>query len=109
MNFDEYQERSKKTAIYPNIGNNVVYPTLGLCGEAGEVAEHVSKSMRDDDGYLLPARRISIGKELGDCLWEIAQIATELELNLNDIAERNIEKLEDRQERGVLGGSGGER
>jgi NTP pyrophosphatase (non-canonical NTP hydrolase) len=105
----EYQARSRATAVYPNAGNNLVYPTLGLAGEAGEVAEKVKKLIRDDDGILSDERRAAIAKELGDVLWYVAQVATEAELDLDEIAAANIAKLMSRAERGVLQGSGDER
>lgn len=109
MRLSEYQERSRATAIYPDAGDNLLYPTLGLCGEAGEVAEKVKKMVRDDGGRLSAERREAIAKELGDVLWYLAQFATEAELDLELIAEENIEKLLSRQSRSVLNGSGDDR
>lgn len=109
MTMDEYQAKARKTAIYPNIGSNIVYPTLGLCGETGEFAEKVKKAIRDDGGVITPERRIEIIKELGDVMWYIASIASELNLNLSEIANTNIEKLASRANRNKLSGSGDER
>ena len=75
--FADYQRDSRATAVYPDAGDNLLYPTLGLCGEAGEVAEKVKKMVRDDAGILSDDRRAAIAKELGDVLWYAAQIATE--------------------------------
>jgi NTP pyrophosphatase (non-canonical NTP hydrolase) len=109
MNFQEYQEKSRKTAIYPNSGENFIYPTLGLAGEAGEVAEKIKKVIRDNDGKVTEEKRGEIEKELGDVLWYVSQIASELGITLNDVAEKNIEKLYSRMERGKLSGSGDNR
>ena len=109
MTFADYQQRSRSTAVYPGAGDNLLYPTLGLCGEAGEVAEKVKKMVRDDAGVLTPERRAALAKELGDVLWYVAQVATEADLDLDVIAGANLEKLLSRQERGVLQGSGDER
>ena len=109
MNFKEYQEKSRKTAIYPSAGNNFIYPTLGLSGEAGEVAEKIKKVLRDKNGIINDETCEEIKKELGDVLWYISQIASELKLNLNDIAEKNIEKLYSRLERGKIKGNGDNR
>jgi NTP pyrophosphatase (non-canonical NTP hydrolase) len=109
MDFKEYQKKSRKTAIYPNAGNNFIYPTLGLSGEAGEVAEKIKKVLRDKNGIIDEETREAIQKELGDVLWYVSQIASELKLNLDDIAEKNIEKLYSRMERGKLNGSGDNR
>ena len=106
MRFSEYQRLSRETAIYPDLGNNIVYPALGLCGEAGETAEKVKKAIRDDGGTLTEERRAAIGAELGDVLWYAAQLATEAGLDLEDLAEANLEKLLSRQRRSVLHGSG---
>jgi NTP pyrophosphatase (non-canonical NTP hydrolase) len=105
----EYQERSRKTAVYPNAGANIVYPALGLCGEAGEVAEKIKKAIRDDGGTLTAARRDALAGELGDVLWYLAQLSTEAGLDLDELAEANLAKLLSRQERNVLQGSGDDR
>ncbi len=109
MNFEEYQKKSRKTALYPGVGSNFVYPVLGLAGESGEVAEKVKKIIRDDGGEILPEKKKEISKELGDVLWYVAQIATEVGLSLEDVAKENIEKLYSRLERGKIGGSGDNR
>jgi NTP pyrophosphatase (non-canonical NTP hydrolase) len=109
MRLFDYQARSRATAVYPDAGANLLYPTLGLCGEAGEVAEKIKKMIRDDDGVLSDERRAALSKELGDVLWYLAQLATEAELDLEAIAEANIAKLESRRERNVLQGSGDDR
>jgi NTP pyrophosphatase (non-canonical NTP hydrolase) len=109
MLISEYQERSRRTATYPGAGDNIVYPTLGLAGEAGEVAEKVKKLLRDDGGVLSEERRAALAGELGDVLWYVAQVATEAELDLEQIAHGNLDKLLSRQRRGVLSGSGDQR
>jgi NTP pyrophosphatase (non-canonical NTP hydrolase) len=73
------------------------------------VAEHAKKAMRDDDGLVSEQRRAAIAKELGDVLWYVAQVATELGLDLDEIASQNLDKLLSRQRRGVLSGSGDDR
>ena len=102
MNFNEYQKEAKKTAIYPNQGKNFIYPTLGLTGEAGEVAEKIKKALRNGQTELNNDQVQEIKKELGDVLWYIAQMSTELGLELDDVANTNIEKLTSRKERDVL-------
>ena len=109
MDLSEYQSRARATAVYPKAGDNLLYPTLGLCGEAGEVAEKIKKMVRDDDGVLTDERRAALAKELGDVLWYLAQIATEADLELAAIAAANIEKLSSRQRRNMLQGSGDDR
>lgn len=109
MDFKEYQEKSKKTAIYPKIGENYVYPALGLGDEAGEVLGKIKKVFRDKNGILDNETRLEIKKELGDVLWYLSQLSTELELSLNEIAEDNIKKLYSRMERGKLKGDGDNR
>jgi NTP pyrophosphatase (non-canonical NTP hydrolase) len=109
MLISEYQELSRRTATYPGAGDNIVYPTLGLAGEAGEVAEKVKKLLRDDDGVLSDERRGALAGELGDVLWYVAQVATEAGLDLEEIAQGNLDKLLSRQRRGVLSGSGDSR
>jgi NTP pyrophosphatase (non-canonical NTP hydrolase) len=108
MDLSEYQQLSRRTAQYPREAW-LVYPALGLAGEAGEVAEHAKKAIRDDEGNVSQARREAMAKELGDVLWYVAQLATELELDLDQIAQGNLDKLLSRQQRGVLSGSGDDR
>ena len=109
MTFNEYQKLARKTAIYKNAGNNYIYPTLGLCGEAGEVAEKIKKIIRDGDGIITDEKKVEIEKELGDVLWYIANLGAELELDMDIIASKNIDKLQSRKTRGVLHGSGDNR
>jgi NTP pyrophosphatase (non-canonical NTP hydrolase) len=104
----EYQRLSRRTAEYPREAW-LTYPALGLAGEAGEVAEHAKKAIRDDAGQVTDERRAAMAKELGDVLWYVSQLATELGLELDQIAETNLEKLLSRQRRGVLSGSGDDR
>lgn len=109
MNFKEYQEQSKETAVYPIITHRVIYPSLGLVSEAGEVAGVIKKIFRDKEGIFSEEDLANIKKELGDVLWYISQVATDLNLNLEEIAKANIKKLQSRKARGVLGGSGDNR
>jgi len=108
VELSEYQRLSRRTAEYPREAW-LAYPALGLAGEAGEVAEHAKKAIRDDGGSVSDERKSAMAKELGDVLWYVAQIATELGLDLDAIAEQNLAKLLSRQERGVLSGSGDDR
>ena len=108
VDFREYQRLSRRTARYPRAAW-LAYPALGLAGEAGEVAEHAKKAIRDDSGTITDERRAAMAKELGDVLWYAAQLATELGLELDQVATENLEKLLSRQSRGVLSGSGDER
>ena len=109
MNFNDYQTKSRKTAGYPAIGHPVIYPTLGLVNEAGEVAGKIKKVFRDKEGEISAETREALKAELGDVLWYIAQVATELDLKLDEIAEYNIAKLYDRLERGKIKGDGDNR
>jgi len=108
VELSDYQRLSRRTAEYPREAW-LAYPALGLAGEGGEVAEHVKKAIRDDGGAVSDERKGAMAKELGDVLWYVAQIATELGLDLDQIAEQNLTKLLSRQERGVLSGSGDDR
>jgi NTP pyrophosphatase (non-canonical NTP hydrolase) len=133
MTFDDYQVAAAKTAIYPKDAE-IFYPALGLPGEVGEVAEKVAvewpdgslptlrmaahagkvanqvkKIIRDDEGDIAESRRQAIAKEIGGVLWYCAALATDLGLNLGDIAQENADILASRQERGTLKGDGDER
>jgi NTP pyrophosphatase (non-canonical NTP hydrolase) len=109
MNFTDYQTKSRRTAKYPSIGHPVIYPTLGLTNEAGEVAGKIKKIFRDKNGVIGEEERAALKGELGDVLWYLAQICTELNLSLDEVAEHNIAKLFDRLERGKIGGDGDNR
>ncbi|HNP79242.1 MAG TPA: nucleoside triphosphate pyrophosphohydrolase family protein [Candidatus Pacearchaeota archaeon] len=109
MTFKEYQEEARKTAVYPNLGSNFIYPTLGLVGEAGEVAEKIKKVIRDNNGLITEEKKQELAKELGDVLWYIANLSFELNLSMEDVALKNLEKLKSRQERNELHGSGDNR
>jgi NTP pyrophosphatase (non-canonical NTP hydrolase) len=109
MNFTDYQTKSRATAKYPAIGHAVIYPTLGLVNEAGEVAGKVKKIFRDKNGQISPETREALKAELGDVLWYLAQTCTELDISLDEVAESNITKLLDRQARGKIQGDGDNR
>ena len=108
MTFKEYQSEAVSTAIYPD-HLEILYPSLGLAGEAGEVCEKVKKIFRDNEGVVTEEKRQDLQKELGDVLWYIANIASDLQLDLQTIADANIAKLKSRKERNVLNGSGDNR
>ena len=99
MNFEEYQDAASLTALYPNRLKNLEYPTLGLAGEAGEVANIVKKIQRDFGGEITDEIRAKLKDELGDVLWYISACADELNLTLTEIAEFNVEKLAQRHNR----------
>jgi NTP pyrophosphatase (non-canonical NTP hydrolase) len=122
MNFKEYQEAARKTAIYPR-SFSVIYPAIGLGGESGEVLEKIKKIIRDTPQESMPPtadgvmkliripedRKQELLKELGDVLWYVSNIASDLEVPLEDIAELNIRKLQSRKDRGAVQGSGDNR
>ena len=109
MNFDEYQRKAVGTAIYPNQGDNLYYPALGLASEAGEVCDKIKKIMRDCDGIPTDEQEMEILKELGDVLWYVANLCEELDCDMSHAAAVNITKLESRKMRGTLKGSGDNR
>ena len=109
MNFTEYQELAKSTAIYPMMYKKV-YPALGLCGEAGEVAEKIKKVIRDGVDYGYEEEfKADLTKELGDVLWYVAALASDLDISLDDVAKKNVQKLASRKKRNKIGGSGDNR
>tara|TARA_B100000073_G_scaffold299885_1_gene265983 strand:- start:14554 stop:14880 length:327 start_codon:yes stop_codon:yes gene_type:complete len=108
MDFTTYQQKSRETAIYKN-ELKVLYPALGLAGEAGEVCEKIKKIYRDKDGDMSSNDRLAIRKELGDVLWYISQLACDIDVTLASVATANLEKLRVRKENGTLQGSGDDR
>lgn len=107
--FQTYQRESRKTWGEVTTNSPIVYPTLGLTNEAGEVAGKVKKTFRDKGGKISPEDREALKYELGDVLWYLTQICTELDLTLQEVAAANIEKLFSRLERGQIGGDGDQR
>lgn len=106
MEFNHYQAHARYTAIYPH-DDGVIYCILGLIGESGEVANKWKKLIRDNADYNATERAIK--DELGDVLWYIANLATELGCTLDEIASNNLGKLVQRQSKGTLSGSGDNR
>ena len=113
VDFPEYQRRAAETAIYPRAGEQHIdglsYVTLGLVGEAGEIANKVKKILRDSGGIVEPARLTAVAEEAGDVLWYLARLCTEMGVDLGQVAALNLAKLEGRALRGVIGGEGDQR
>jgi len=113
MNFHEYQTKSRETALYPNLGDNLPYLALGISGEAGEVSEKVKKFIRDKNfagiGDLTIEDKRQLVHEIGDVLWYIAQIATELGVDLEEVADMNITKTHSRLHLDKIAGDGDDR
>lgn len=108
MNINEYQAAALTTAVYPT-DKKIIYPALGMCGEAGEVADKVKKVIRDNDQVFTDEKKREIAKEIGDVLWYCAVLSHDLGFSLDEVAQMNIDKLQSRKERGKLSGSGDNR
>ena len=106
LTLDEYQQLALETAIYPN---PIIYPTLGLTGEAGEVSDKVKKVLRDNDSVFTDEKKLEIAKEIGDVLWYCATLSHDIGFKLSDIGKMNYDKLHSRKLRGKLHGSGDNR
>lgn len=106
FDFSSYQQAAARTGAAIATDHPIVYPTLGLANEAGEVAGKVKKIFRDRHGVITDADREALALELGDVLWYLSELCTRLGITLEDVAERNIAKLADRAARGVIGGDG---
>jgi len=106
MELNEYQKKASTTRTDNTKGMGVLYTTLGLVGEAGEVAEKVKKMFRDDDSVLTDERKKSLGMELGDVLWYLSQVALDIDMELEDVAKLNLEKLSSRMKREKIKGDG---
>jgi NTP pyrophosphatase (non-canonical NTP hydrolase) len=111
MEFNEYQEQAKTTAQYPHEEKvwGVIYTSLGLAGEAGELANKVKKIIRDDNWSITYERRLAILDELGDVLWYASELARALGANLDDVALKNLQKLRYRRENNKVHGDGDNR
>lgn len=108
MTLNEYQQKALETAVYPQ-EFKIIYPSLGLTGEAGECADKVKKVIRDNSGEFTDEKKRELAKEIGDVLWYCATLANDIGFDLETIGQMNYSKLHSRQERGVLGGSGDNR
>lgn len=108
MTINEYQSMALETAVYPQEAK-ILYPTLGLTGEAGEVADKVKKVIRDNNCDFSDEKKLEIAKEIGDVLWYCATLSHDLGFTLEEIAQMNYDKLHSRQLRGKLHGSGDDR
>lgn len=106
LTLNEYQRLAMETAIYPQ---PIIYPTLGLTGEAGEVSDKVKKVLRDNNSVFTDEKKKEIAKEIGDVLWYVATLSHDIGYSLEDIAKMNYDKLRSRQLRGKLHGSGDNR
>lgn len=123
MDANEYQKAAGEFATY---GGNSMYPALGLAEEAGEVCGKIAKFIRKHNGFVPAfgsleelshseqfkddaAFRADLKKELGDCLWMIAELCNLYDFKLQDVMQENIDKLTDRRNRGVIVGEGDNR
>lgn len=112
LTLSEYQKQAFTVAMYPEHGTGSVlalaYAGLGL-GEVGEIQGKLKKVIRDAGGQVTPERKEAIVAEIGDALWYLAALSTELGVSLDDVGKRNLDKLFGRQERGTIQGSGDNR
>lgn len=106
MTLDEYQRRAHDTAVYP-ARHSLPYLTLGLTGEAGEIANKVKKVIRDS--LPIESVRLDLALEAGDTLWYLSELAAKLGYTLSQIAEMNLNKLAERKRTNTIKGSGDER
>tara|TARA_Y100001963_G_scaffold49041_1_gene68915 strand:+ start:470 stop:808 length:339 start_codon:yes stop_codon:yes gene_type:complete len=103
LDFNKYQIETRKTKIY---SDDIIYPSLGLSGEVGELMNQIKKIYRDDNGKINFVRKQNLTKEIGDVMWYIARVADDLNIDLTEAVELNLKKLNSRMERGKIGGSG---
>jgi len=111
LTFDDYSNAAKRTALIPpREPESFYYGALGLAGEAGEIANKIKKVIRDNDG-MFDSRLHGevIAQELGDVLWYLWYMAEVCGFTLDQVAAMNIQKLQDRKDRGVISGSGDNR
>lgn len=108
MTLNEYQQKALETALYPQ-EFKIIYPALGLTGEAGECADKVKKVIRDNNKEFTSEKKLEIAKEIGDVLWYCATLANDIGFSLETIGQMNYDKLCSRKRRGVISGNGDNR
>ena len=114
LTFNDYQKFARETAIYKD---GIFYPALGLCGESGEaidivkkwMADKIKKIYRDNNGIISEDNKEQLVKEMGDVLWYLANMATDLNMTLEDVARKNLEKIQIRQQKNLIHGEGDNR
>lgn len=109
MKLNDYQVLAGEFAIYPIIGEEYIYPLIGLTGEVGELAEKIKKLHRDNNGVMTPEIRAGIKKELGDIGWYFQELCTRFHFTMEEVCQDNLIKLSSRKERNVLNGEGDNR
>ena len=105
MTLNEYQDQALKTSIYPD-DMSIIYQLIGLSGEVGELAEKIKKTIRDNNKHFDVLKRAELAIELGDVLWYVAAMASDIGYTIEDVGNINLTKTGDRNERGTLHGSG---
>lgn len=108
LSLNKYQKKALETKVY-GAGASIIYPSLKLNGEAGEVAEKVGKVLRDNNGEFTEEIKKAIMMEIGDVLWYCAALADDLGYTLNEVAKANVAKLEKRRKENKIHGSGDNR
>ncbi len=108
LTLNSYQDKAVETAIY-GAGYAILYPTLGITGEAGEVADKVKKILRDNNGEFTDEKKLEIAGEIGDVCWYIAALCRDLGFSMAEVCQMNLDKLASRKERGKINGSGDNR
>ena len=106
LTFNDYQKFARETAIYKD---GIFYPALGLCGESGEVADKIKKIYRDNNGIISEDNKEQLVKEMGDVLWYLANMATDLNVTLEYVARKNVEQIQIRQQKNLIHGEGDNR
>lgn len=124
MDADEYQAKTAETELYSEASYEfldnqstfvqiqwlqLAYCTGKLNGEAGEAAEIIFKAFRGSHGHLSGEDKVKLQKELGDVMWYVARISDLIGVPLSEIMKQNLEKLQDRKDRGVVHGYGDDR
>lgn len=102
--YDTFMQTSKVYDCLP-----IIYPILGLNGEAGEAAEKVKKCLRDNKGEFDEETKNAIKKELADVLWYIWAAADDMNTGLDEIMSIGMQKVKERQETDTVHGNGDDR
>ena len=109
MNLEEYKKEVLIELPDSVLKQKLLYATIGLTAEAGEVAGKVQKMIRDNNSEMTQEIQQQLKKEMGDVMWFLGLLSDAIDVDLNEVVQENIIKIKNRVKNNTIGGSGDER